>query len=65
MESIFAGVKDEAPTDIELEKLKPKARKRKMDNKGRLVIEFSRELVIDDELRDSLLVQYRKVNNTR
>ena len=58
-------MKNEAPSDIELEKFKPKARKRKMDNRGRLVIEFSRELVIDDNLRDSLLVQYKKVNNTK
>ena len=30
-----------------------------MDSKGKLEIEFTRELVVDNNLKDSLMVQYK------
>ena len=45
--------------------MKPKARKRKMDSKGKLEIEFTKELVVDKNLKDSLLVKYKDKNKKR
>ena len=36
-----------------------------MDSKGKLEIEFTRELVIDNNLKDSLLVQYKDKNKDK